>query len=54
MMFGVKAKILGEVVFLSTQFFVSKFLDGSAVLADHKTMAAFYSIQAALHKSTAG
>jgi hypothetical protein len=44
MMFGMKAEILSKLVFLSTQLFVSKFLNGSAVLADHEAMAAFYSI----------
>jgi len=54
MMFGVKAQIPGKVIFPLTQSFVGKFLNGSTVLADHEAMAAFYSIQAALHKSTAG
>jgi hypothetical protein len=54
MMFGMKAKIPGQVVFLLAQFFVGKFSNGSAVLADHEAMAAFYSVQATLHKSTAG
>jgi len=44
MMFGMKAKILGEVVFLLTQFFVGKFSNVSALLADHEAMAAFCGI----------
>jgi len=44
MMFGMEAKILGEVVFLLTQFFIRKFSNSSALLADHKTMAAFCGI----------
>jgi hypothetical protein len=54
MMFGMKAKIPGEVVFLSTQFFIGKFSNGSALLADHEAMAAFCGIYATLHKSAAG
>ena len=53
-MFGVEAKITGNLVFLSTQLFVSKFLDRSTLLAHHEAMATFYSIQATLHESTAG
>jgi len=44
MMFGMKAKTPGEVVFLLTQFFISEFSNGSAVLADHEAMAAFCGI----------
>ena len=54
MMFGVKAQILGKLVFLSTQFFVGKFLNGSTVLADHEAMAAFRSIQATPHEAAVG
>ena len=53
-MFGMKAAIQGEVVFLLTQFFVGKFSNGSALLADHEAMTAFYCIQAALDKLAAG
>ncbi len=49
-----KAKILGNLAFLSTQLLVGKFLSGSALLAGHEAMAALSSIQAALHKSAAG
>jgi len=54
MMFSIKAQILGQGVFLMTQFFIGKLLNGSAVLADHKAMAAFRGIEATLHKSTIG
>jgi hypothetical protein len=54
MMLGMEAQIPSKVVFLLTQFFVGKFLNGSAVVADHEAMATFYSIQATLHKSAAG
>jgi len=53
-MFAVEAAIQGEIVFLLAQFFVGKLSNGSAVLADHEAMAAFYSIQATLHKAAAG
>ena len=49
-----EAEIQGEIVFLLAQFFVGKLSNGSAVLADHEAMAAFYSIQATLHKAAAG
>jgi hypothetical protein len=54
MMFGMKAKTTGEVVFLLAQFFIGEFSNGSALLADHEAMAAFYGIQATLYKSAAG
>ena len=54
MMLGMKTQTPGKVVFLSAQFLVGKFLNRSTILADHEAMAAFYGIQAALHKSTAG
>ena len=53
-MFAMEAAIQGEIVFLLAQFFVGKFPNGSAVLADHEAMAAFYSIQATLDKAAAG
>jgi len=54
MMLGMKAQIPSKLVFTLTQSFVGKLLDSSTVLANHEAMAAFYSIQAAFDKSTAG
>jgi len=53
-MFAMEAEIQGEIVFLLAQFFVGKLSNGSAVLADHEAMAAFYCIQATLDKLAAG
>jgi hypothetical protein len=54
MMLGVEAQILGECILLPTHFFVGKFSDNSAVLANHEAMAAFCAIQGTLHKPTVG
>jgi hypothetical protein len=54
MLLGVEAQMPSNVVFLPAQFFVGKFLNRSAVLANHEAMATLCGIQAALHKSTAG
>jgi hypothetical protein len=53
-MLGVEAQMPSKIAFLSAQLFVGKFLNHSAVLADHEAMATLCGIQAALHKSAAG
>jgi hypothetical protein len=51
---GMKAQIVGKLVFPLTQSLVGKFLNGSTVLTDHEAVAALPSLQAALHKSATG
>jgi len=54
MAFSVKAKIPGKLLFLGTQFLVGEFLDGSAVMTDQKSRAAFRVADGALHKPAGG
>ena len=54
MMFGMKAKIPGNVIFLLTQPLVGKFPDCPALLTDHEAVAALHVIQAAFYESAAG
>jgi hypothetical protein len=52
--FSMKAKVLGELVFPSAQSLIGKLLDDSALTADDKPMTTHLVCQAALHEPAAG
>ncbi len=49
-----KAVATCKVIFLLAQFFVGKFPNRSALLADHEAMATFRGLQVTLDESSAG